>query len=67
MEIEEEVPSAQLPAPVAAAVRAQYTAARIVKSEKVTRGATVTYELQPASAARKSIELTPEGRPVASK
>jgi hypothetical protein len=67
VEIEEEVPSAQLPAPVTAAVKAQYPAARIVKGEKVTRGATVTYELQLAGAARKSIELTPEGKPVASK
>ena len=67
LEIEEEVPSAQLPAPVTAAVKAQYPVARIVKGERVTRGATVTYELQLAGAARKSIELTPEGKPVASK
>ena len=67
LEIEEEVPSAQLPAPVTAAVKAQYPAARIVKAEKVTRGATVTYELQLAGAAKKSIELTPEGKPAASK
>jgi len=67
VEIEEEVPSAQLPAPVTAAVKAQYPSARIVKGERVTRGATVTYELQLAGAARKSIELTPEGKPVASK
>jgi len=38
-----------------------------VKGEKVTRGATVTYELQLAGAAKKSIQLTPEGKPVASK
>jgi hypothetical protein len=67
VEIEEEVPSALLPAPVTAAVKAQYPSARIVKGEKVTRGATVTYELQLAGAAKKSIELTPEGKPVASK
>ena len=67
VEIEEEVPSAQLPAPVTAAVKAQYPAARIVTGEKVTRGATVVYELQLAGAARKSIDLTPEGKPVASK
>jgi len=65
VEIEEEVPSAQLPAPVTAAVKAQYPSARIVKGERVTRGATVTYELQLAGAAKKSIELTPEGKPVA--
>jgi hypothetical protein len=40
---EEEVPTAQLPAAVTAAVKAQYPAARIVKGEKVTRGATVSY------------------------
>ena len=67
VEIEEEVPSAQLPVPVTVAVKAQYPAARIVKGEKVTRGATVVYELQLAGAARKSIELTSEGKPVASK
>ena len=65
VEIEEEVPSAQLPAPVTAAVKAQYPSARIVKGERVTRGATVTYELQLAGAAKKSIELTPEGKLVA--
>lgn len=67
LEIEEEVPGAQLPAPVTAAVKAQYPAARIVKGEKVTRGATVIYELQLAGAAKKSMELTSEGKPVASK
>ena len=67
LEIEEEVPSAQLPAPVTAAVKAQHPVARIVKGERVTRGATVTYELQLAGAGRKSIELTPEGKAVASK
>jgi hypothetical protein len=67
VEIEEEVPGAQLPAPVTAAVKARYPSARIVKGERVTRGATVTYELALAGAARKSIELTSEGKPVASK
>lgn len=67
VEIEEEVPTAQLPAPVIAAVEAQYPAARIVKGEKVTRGTTVSYELQLAGAARKSVELTPEGKPVGAK
>jgi hypothetical protein len=66
VEIEEEVPSAQLPEPVTAAVKTRYPSARIVKGEKVTRGTTVTYELQLAGAARKSIALTPEGKPVAS-
>ena len=65
LEIEEEVPSARLPAAVTAAVKAQYPSARIVKGERVTRGATVTYELQLAGAAKKSIELTPEGKLVA--
>jgi hypothetical protein len=67
VEMEEEVPSAQLPAPVAAAVKAQYPAARIVKGEKLTRGTTVSYELQLSGAAKKSIELTPEGKPVVAK
>jgi hypothetical protein len=67
VEIEEEVPSAQLPEPVTAAAKAQYPAARIVKGERVTRGATITYELALAGASRKSVALTPEGKPVASK
>ena len=67
VEIEEEVPGAQLPAAVTAAVKAQYPTARIVKGEKVTRGATVFYELQLAGASRKSVELTPEGKPVGSR
>jgi hypothetical protein len=67
VEIEEEVKSAQLPAPVAAAVKAQFPAARIVKGERVTRGATVTYELELAGASRKSVVLTPEGKTVVSK
>jgi hypothetical protein len=67
VEIEEEVPSSQLPAPVTAAVKAQYPSARIVKGERVTRGGTVTYELKLAGAGRKSIALTPDGKSVASK
>jgi hypothetical protein len=67
VEVEEEVPIAQLPAPVKAAVTAQHPAARIVKGERVTRGPKVFYELQLAGAAQTSIALTPEGKPVASK
>ena len=67
VEVEEEVPTALLPAPVTAAVKAQFPGATIAKGEKVTRGATVQYELQLRGATRKSIELTPEGKPVASK
>jgi hypothetical protein len=67
LEVEEEVPSAQLPAPVTAAVKAQYPSARIVKGERVTRGASVSYVLALAGASRKSVALTPEGKPVASK
>jgi hypothetical protein len=67
VEIEEEVPSAQLPEPVTAAVKARYPAARVVKAERVTRGAKVSYELQLAGAAKKEIALTPDGKPVDSK
>ena len=67
VEIEDEVPTAQLPGPVPAAVKAQFPGATIAKGEKVTRGATVSYELQLKGATRKSIELTPEGKPVSSK
>ena len=44
-EIEEGIPESQLPAPVQAAVKASYPGAKVLKAEKDTRGATVTYEL----------------------
>lgn len=65
VEVEEEVTTSQIPAAVVAAVKGQYPSATISKGEKVTRGATVQYELQLKGAPRRSIELTPQGKPVA--
>jgi hypothetical protein len=62
VEIEEEVPNAQLPPPVTFSVKAHYPAARIVKAEKVTRGAKVSYELQLVGAPKRSVELAPDGK-----
>ena len=61
VEIEEEVPSAQLPAPVTAAVKAQFPAARIVKAERVTRSGTVSYELHLAGAGKEVDRADPGG------
>lgn len=44
-EIEETVPEAALPAPVLAAVKAKHPDAKLLKAEKDTKGATITYEL----------------------
>ena len=52
VEIEEEVPSAQLPAPVTAALKAQYPAARSSKGKKVTAGRWSATSCRSAGAAR---------------
>ena len=44
-EIEETIPESELPALVLAALKAQHPKAKVLKAEKDTKGATVTYEL----------------------
>lgn len=65
IEAEEEMNPAELPAPVAASVKKLYPTATIAVAEKTTRGTTVQYELQLKGAAKKSVALTPDGKPVA--
>lgn len=63
IEMEEELPAAELPAAVASAVKAKYPAATITKSEKltITEGTVIQYELALRGAPVKSVTLTPEG------
>lgn len=64
VEVEEELPTAELPAPVTAAIKAHFPGATITKGEKVTRGVTISYELELKGATTKGVELTPDGKPV---
>jgi uncharacterized cupredoxin-like copper-binding protein len=64
MEIEEELNPADLPAPVAAGVKKLYPTATIAVAEKLTRGTMIQYELQLKGAAKKSVSLMPDGKPV---
>jgi hypothetical protein len=63
-EIEEEMNPADLPAPVSAGVKKLYPTATIAVAERLTRGTTVQYELQLEGAAKKSVALMPDGKPV---
>jgi hypothetical protein len=64
IEMEEEVPSAELPAAVTRAVKAKYSSATITKSERVTitEGPVIHYELALKGAPVKSVTLTTEGQ-----
>jgi hypothetical protein len=62
MEIEEEIAPADLPAPVAASLKKLYPKATVVVAEKMTRGATVEYELQIKGAAKNSVAFMPDGK-----
>jgi hypothetical protein len=62
--IEEEMNAADLPAPVAAALKKLYPKATITVAEKVTEGKTVQYELQIKGAAVASVAFLPDGKPV---
>jgi hypothetical protein len=64
MEIEEEMNPADLPAPVTAGVKKLYPTATIAVAEKLTQGTTIQYELQLRGAAKKSVSLMPDGKPV---
>lgn len=64
--IEEEVAEAELPASVAAAIKTRYPKATVVKREKLTKGTTVTYEVQ-LKGGPGEVELTPDGKWVSPK
>ena len=59
--MEEEVADADVPASVAAAIKTRYPKATVVKREKLTKGATVTYEVR-LKGGPGEVELTPDGK-----
>jgi hypothetical protein len=62
-EMEETIPEAALPAPVKAALKAQHPGAKLLKVEKDTKGAAVTYELHVKEGARmREVVLDPDGK-----
>lgn len=65
VEAEEVIPPAGLPKPVMAAIQAAHPGARVLRAERDTRGAAVTYEVVLSwRGARKELVFDPEGRPV---
>jgi hypothetical protein len=62
IDIEEELSTADVPAPVHAALKKLYPTATIEVAEKLTKGATVQYELQIKGAAKKIVTFTPDGK-----
>ncbi len=63
MEIEETIPMSEIPAPVIAAVKGKHPKGKIVKAEKVTRGAVVTYDIEIRNGKRKvSLDLDASGK-----
>ncbi|HET8901694.1 MAG TPA: PepSY-like domain-containing protein [Holophagaceae bacterium] len=62
-EVEETIPESDLPAAVLAAVKAKHPKAKLLKAEKDTKGAAVTYELHiNEGKRRREVVLTPEGK-----
>ena len=59
--MEEEVADADFPASVAAAIKTRYPKATVVKREKLTKGTTVTYEVQ-LKGGPGEVELTADGK-----
>ena len=64
IEIEEGIALTALPAPVSAAVKAQFPKATITSAEKLTVGTVISYEVVLTGAAKNELILTPEGKPV---
>ncbi len=67
VDIEEAIAPADVPAPVAAAIKARYPKATIRARERLTKGSAVTYEFQLSGTNVKEIQLTPDGRFVSPK
>ena len=61
IDLEEEVAEADFPASVAAAIKTRYPKATVVKRERLTKGATVTYEIQ-LKGGPGEVVLTPDGK-----
>ena len=58
---EEAIDVAAVPAPVLAALKAKYPKATVTKYEKLTKGTTVSYEMQLKGVAAKEAEFAPDG------
>jgi hypothetical protein len=61
IDMEEEVAEADFPASVAAAIKTRYPKATVAKREKLTKGATVSYEIQ-LKGGPGEVVLTPDGK-----
>lgn len=62
VEVEEGMNPADLPGPVAAALKKLYPKAKVTKAEKLTRGETLEYELALSGAPRKEVAFMPDGK-----
>jgi hypothetical protein len=62
VECEEQISPADLPAPVAAALKQLYPKATITKAEKLMKGQTLQYEMALKGAAKASAAFTPDGK-----
>ncbi len=62
IEVEEEIQQSALPEAVLATVKKQHPRATISKCEKVTRGATIEYEIHLKGAAVRELVLSPDGK-----
>jgi uncharacterized membrane protein YkoI len=58
VEIEKEIKAEDLPAAVTAALKDKYPGAKIKEAEEVTKGTTVSYEVQIVTADKKKLEVT---------
>jgi hypothetical protein len=58
---EEAIDATAVPAPVLAALKARYPKATVTKYERLTKGATVSYEMTLKGAAVKEAEIAPDG------
>jgi uncharacterized membrane protein YkoI len=68
VEMEEGLSEADLPPPVRDAVAAKYPKSKILKAERLTRGTTVSYELQVKTGKKtQEVTLDPAGAPVKTK
>ena len=61
VEMEEELGAADVPPAVTSALAARYSKATVIKREKLTKGTTVSYEIQLKGAGVAEAVLSPEG------
>ncbi len=64
--MEEEVSETDVPSSVTSAIKTRYPKATVVKREKLTKGTTITYEVQ-LKGGPGEVELTPDGKWVSPK